>query len=448
MEPKSLDISMQPGLEPSAEAMPLQNSTHISENAILSQFPPFMAIKPGEGVNTLKPTQFIVGIVSVKESVSPKENRSFWLLRYIDPDSGADVRRRISGLSKDEVKGIAEHLTRQAYQGKGYLAAKVKVPTLKEGIEAAIRLSRARDEGKADMAKKSAYFLNFMERNYKQISTWADIKPSMAESFIRSCERLGLAYDTIRLRLVAVKAAWRQMHADYPDQVKALPSLRLRTPRKKDIDCLTFEEVKALLEWLKVNAPTVYPIQCLAALCGLRQREAAALREKDIDFQKGTITICDTASHEVKTRYSERTIPVAPVVMNALRDAIRCQKVKPIGGGIFTNRYGNPWESERLTGRMMEVMDKAAIALENPRYGQIPARKLRAAFATELGRAGADDRLLKAYIGHSPADILGTHYRQIKVDELQSVCDRVQALYDKNAWQESGNIATHEAVNA
>ena len=57
---------------------------------------PFLAIRPGKGVQELaKPTQrFKVGIVTIQEGVTPKTKASYWLLRYVDPDTGHDVRRR------------------------------------------------------------------------------------------------------------------------------------------------------------------------------------------------------------------------------------------------------------------------------------------------------------------------------------------------------------------
>ena len=52
----------------------------------------------------------------------------------------------------------------------------------------------------------------------------------------------------------------------------------------------------------------------------------------------------------------------------------------------------------------------------------IPPRKLRASFHDHgFSPWCAQDRVLKAYVGHAPLDILGRHYRKIVVEELKAV---------------------------
>lgn len=68
-----------------------------------------------------------------------------------------------------------------------------------------------------------------------------------------------------------------------------------------------------------------------------------------------------------------------------------------------------------------------------------PGAKLRAAFATMAGKAGAPDRLLKAYLGHSSGDILGGHYRKINLDELRTVSGAMDAWRSSIGAADSGN---------
>ena len=84
----------------------------------------------------MTPAQFEVGIASVREGRASRTRRAFWELRYADPgihpgtgtDTGHDVKRRVSGLERDEIRDMAENLTRRAYQGKSYLKAKATWP--------------------------------------------------------------------------------------------------------------------------------------------------------------------------------------------------------------------------------------------------------------------------------------------------------------------------------
>jgi integrase len=76
------------------------------------------------------------------------------------------------------------------------------------------------------------------------------------------------------------------------------------------------------------------------------------------------------------------------------------------------------------------------VTWDRPRLAQVPARKLRAAFATMASRMGAQNRILKAYLGHAAGDILGDHYRRINMDELR----QVSGLIKTRSWQKAGNI--------
>lgn len=274
----------------------------------------------------------------------------------------------------------------------------------------------------------------------------------MVESYVRHCEELNLAPDTVRLRLVPVKMAWRRMHADYPELVKPPVVSWLRTaPPVEEIECLEADEAATLLGWLKTYKPSLWPMGCLQALAGLQMLEAASLRWQDVDLNAGTICIADTGRHKPKNHSSYRTIPVCAEVVEALRLVIEGQKVRPVSGELFVDEKGNPWSKDGLSQRWtctLRAAAKAETTIERkngrqmtlprpglgiPRLASIPARKLRAAFATMAGRLGVQDRILRRYMGHSAGDILGGHYRRIDLSELRTVSDAM------NDWREVKN---------
>jgi integrase len=273
----------------------------------------------------------------------------------------------------------------------------------------------------------------------------------MVESYIRQCVAAGLAYDSIRLRLVPVKSAWRRMHADYPELVKAPAALKLAPPARREIECLDAGELARLLDWLKVHKPDLWPMACLPGLAGLRVLETAALRVQDVDLDAGTVTVTKTDHHIPKNQASYRTIPVCSEVLGALREAIGGQKVRPTTGELFTNRAGNHWTVNLLSQRWRYTLRRAALALDMPRLAMIPSRKLRASFATMTGRMGAQDRLVKACLGHSSGDMLGGHYRKIELDELRTVSgvmnDWRKVLTTESLRKDSGNIPDFALTN-
>jgi integrase len=270
----------------------------------------------------------------------------------------------------------------------------------------------------------------------------------MVQAYVIECENAGLAWDTIRLRLVPIKSAWRTMTENYPELVKPLPKIRTAPKPRREIECLEAAEVSRLLEWLKDNAPAeLWGMATLQALCGLRMLEAQHLRRQDVDLKAGTITITETDHHKPKTLDSHRTIPVCREALAALQSVMDRQRVIPITGEIFSLV-----RRARLSSRWSYWLRKAAKDLDDPRFRDIPARKLRASFATMAGRMGAPDRLLKAYLGHVPGDMLGGHYRRIGMDELRAVSERMNGwrkLAERDASRkDSGNIDQQNVADA
>ena len=429
--------------------------------------PLFLAIWPGKGVNELtKPARFKVGIVNVKQRRGSEDGRASWELRYFDPLTGHDIKRRVAGLARKEIAAIADNLTREAYQGNGYLAGRKMAPTLDEAFNESVRLARGRQDTKLDYAKQGRKFVGWVSTHYPAVKTWEQLRPVMVQAYVRKLEEKGLAFDTIRLRLFPIKAAWKLVSENHPDLVRPLPRIKQAAPPKHEVECLDFAEVGLLLGWLREHARDVWPIATLQGLCGLRMLEAAALRIQDIDFEARTLTVCDTGFHRPKTRDSYRTIPICGEALEVLRVTTVEQKVKPATGELFVNASGGVWKVGALTLRMIRTLRRAAAkpdrklrrngrplpinenGLDMPRLAAIPAHRLRASFVTMAGRLGVPDRLLKAYIGHASGDILGSHYRRIGLDELRLVSDRMEnrkaPAVEASSWKDPGNMEANK----
>ena len=369
-------------------------------------------------------------------------------LRYIDPATGHDVRRRLSGLSREEIKSIAQNLTVEAYQGRGYLAGKDKAPEISDGLAEAILLAGTQRTTEKERARHAKVFVDWLLQRHPNVKTWDQLKPAMIVEFIRHLEKRGLAYDSIRLGIAPVKLAWRSMAENYPDLVRPLPKIKLPQPPRREIDCLNVHEVDALLNWLKINAADIWPMACLQAYAGLRVYETAYLREQDVDLLLGAVKVTETNFHKPKTRNSYRTIPVCQEIIAALNAALISQEIRPASGEIFTTKSGSIWNKDNLVQRWRRTLQRAARDLDEPRYAQIPIRKLRASFITMAGQLDIPDRMLKAYVGHSSGDVMGEHYRRIELNELRQISSRIEQrkelLKEKAecfAWQHSGNIS-------
>lgn len=363
-----------------------------------------------------------IGIVSVKEFRTPKKGDRVWALRYVDPTTHLEVRRRVSE-SWTKVKEIADELTKLAHQGKGYLAARKAIPTIEEGITLALSLTRTLESVRRERARNGVKFLQWLAQNYPVVQRWDQLRQEHVQAYVNQLEQRGLAHDSVRLAIAPIKLAWRSMAENYPE-VRPLPRIRQAPQPMKDIQCLEPREVAMLLDWLRKHEPDLWAMASLQALCGLRMLEAASLRVQDVNLEVQTITITDTGHHKPKTRASWRTLPLCQEAIEALRLAMAQQKVKPSTGEIFVNQRGNLWVKNALTLRWRRVLREAALALECPRLKQVPARKLRAAFATMANRLEIPDRALKAYLGHSAGDVLGTHYCRIDASALRAASGR------------------------
>ncbi len=390
---------------------------------------PFSASRPGKEVqvNVKKPARFKIGIVSVKEGRTPKAGRSFWELRYTDPPTGLEAKRRVSGLSRDEIRAMAEHLTAQT-----------------------IELRNTLDATRRDRAQRGMKFVRWLGVHYPAVKTWDQLKPAMVQAYVVSREQAGLAFDSVRLDVAPIKLAWRYVAENWPDLLRPMPKTIQAPAPRREIECLEAEEVMALLDWMKTNAPDLWPIACLQALVGLRVFEAMALRAQDVNLDAGTVTVADTGHHKPKTRDSYRTIPICNEVAQALRAALARQAVRPASGELFTNCRGNLWVKCAIVSRWCRTLRRVALDLGMPRLAKVPAHRLRASFATMAGRLGVPDRLLKAYLGHSSGDMLGTHYRRIDLSELRSVSGAMNGWRGSHikgdARKEFGNIANIESI--
>lgn len=291
------------------------------------QTPLFILCTRG-GVNDMANSKPIkIGIVSLAE-IGPRH----WQVRYRDPQSGRDVRRRLEGLSKTEALNVAATVSTSALSERGFLPGKqTALPTIHEALAEGIKLSRQRPQIRKASCNHSSHFERWIKERFRGVKSWDQLQPRMIQAYVVDMEERGLAPDTVKNRLKPVKAAWRLMAENFPDRVRPLPRIRLATPKPTTVEILTPFEVSLYLDFLRVTDRYLHAFETTRFLCGLRMLETAALRAHDVDFESGVLTITETPSHIPKTKHPSGPSPSPP------------RRLAPCGSGS-TNKGFSPLE--------------------------------------------------------------------------------------------------------
>ena len=169
-----------------------------------------------------------------------------------------------------------------------------------------------------------------MAKYFDEKITLADCKPRLVHGFYDYLREDGDSEQTIlhyhNLLHTAFEYAIRQEILEYN------PMDRVERPQPKKFvgDFYSVEEVKTL-EALAEDDPLYIPI-ILAAYCGVRRSEALGVTWNNVDFEKNEIHIHQKVvevtvdgktdiliSDEMKNETSRRTIPMVPMVVEALK---------------------------------------------------------------------------------------------------------------------------------
>jgi len=324
-------------------------------------------------------------------------------------------------------------------------------PTIAAAMQEAIEASGGSVRTRRDYAVLANLFIAWLDEARAGVKTWADVTVKILQGYLRHCqETLRLSHDQTRKRLYIVKATSRYLGDTYglPDVARTVRMKReqvnpLAQREAEARKALSASDLLAFLEHLARNRPQFYPIACLQGLCGLRAMEAANLREQDVDFSSGTVTVTETPYHKPKNRPSFRTIPVGPRVLAVLREWIASLKVRRADGCLFaTERRNAPWSASGYSQAMRQELLACwrETRIETLRHFQ--PHWLRATFVSLCRAKRADHRLLQAYIGHAPSDVLGRHYEVIDVALLRAEIVPIS----EGIWHKVGTAKKSSAI--
>jgi integrase len=205
--------------------------------------------------------------------------------------------------------------------------------------------------------------------------------------------------------------------------------------KRKDVDFLTKEELKRLLDTVQVHFPRHYPLFLLLARTGLRIGEALALQWGDIDFNGRFITIQRGISRgriETPKNGKSRRVDMSLQLTEALK-ALKDQGGTPVVVPIIRNEE-NPeepsdWVFTNGVGGFIDVNNwRRRVfnkALKKTGLRRIRIHDLRHSYASLLIQAGESLAYVRDQLGHHSIKVTVDIYGHLAPEGNKQAVDKL-----------------------
>jgi integrase/recombinase XerC len=242
-------------------------------------------------------------------------------------------------------------------------------------------------------------FLNFLSRHLGEeptLTMLATLRPSDLRAWLAACHEAGLSPATRARRVAAIRAFFRYLarrHACENPSIRALATPRVVRPSPRP---LTEPDACELTASIGSDASTQALESRDAALftllygCGLRISEALSLRVADAPLPGSDAMLRITGKGR-----KQRTVPVLPVVREAIAAWLRCHPQPDPASPLFIGARGGPLNPGVVQRRMRHYRREHGLPESATPHA------LRHSFATHLLRAEADLRSIQELLGHA-----------------------------------------------
>ncbi len=237
------------------------------------------------------------------------------------------------------------------------------------------------------------------------------------------CERALLAIPRGSVRKRARKALSAALrHAEKVGAVRESPMRRVDVPDgcpPPSRDRLTPEEARSMLA--AVRGTSVEAAALLSCLCGLRREEVCGLEWRDIDLERGLVSVrrAYTSSRvlkEPKTAGSRRDVPLSGYALGRMRELSRDEAGNPRIGPVVASRRSR--DGRMLPGAVSRtysrICDRAGLR-------HVPFENLRHTFATAAIEAGVPGTTLQGLLGHSRFSTTAGYVASLHTDARAAV---------------------------
>jgi integrase len=361
-----------------------------------------------------------------------------------DPDTGARVRRLVSGRTQAEVRDRLRDLRRQLEQGIGVqpgqpktLAAYVAawLPALQQRVRPATWRAHEQYLRLYVLPALGALSLSQLTPTAVERMT-ATMKP--ARRARSSAIERQLSPTTARGARTTLRLVLRDAERD--GLVSRNVAALARPPRmeRHELAVLTADETRRLLAGTEADA--LGPLYAVAATTGLRQGELLGLTWPDVDGLDGgspSLTVRRSLARaagggwelaEPKTARSRRTLELGTTAARALRRQRTRQKEARLAaadlwqdraGHVFTDPIGRPLNGSVVTHSFQMAL--ALLGLPRVRF-----HDLRHGAASLMLAQGVPLKLVSDQLGHSSIAITADTYSHLDREQRRESSDAIE----------------------
>jgi len=269
-----------------------------------------------------------------------------------------------------------------------------------------------------------------------------DLTAAQVDAFLARMLDQGLAPRTVQYARAVLRMVLERALDD--GLVPRNAVTKAKPPKLERREMLTLDErqVRLLVESVaetRLVAPVV-----LATQCGLRRGEVCGLRWRDVDLDRGEVSVVQTlgrrtgaglVTHAPKSQRSCRTVSLPPMSVAHLRKWRSRQREERLAAGpawvgedwIVSKIDGAPVDPNELSKSFRQFADE--IGLPPVRF-----HDLRHTYAHLARRAGVDIKLIQKSLGHSTAAFTLDVYGHVGADELKEAAAKIE----RAVWGSAG----------
>ena len=330
-----------------------------------------------------------------------------------------NIRSGVHPQSLQEMRDMSEHAREEEA-----LAAKLeahKRTTFAEFWELDYLPTSAVTKKPRTIAEEKGVYSREVERSLGSLPL-RDITPAMVERIVAGAVASGKAAQTVRHIVEVIRQVWN-LAVDRGIVSGDSPTRRVKLPRKDNrrMRFLTAEEVRRLLDVLKVRSVDTHDAVVLSVFAGLRFGEIHALTWADVNLDAGTVLIRDPKNK--KNRHAH----IVPEIEEVL--------LRRGAGGMNKREFVIPSrDGERrqwVSGTFSQVVDELGFndGVTDDR-DKVVFHSCRHTFGSWLVQRGVPLYTVAELMGHSSLEMT-KRYSHLAPDTLRAAASSLSGALDR-----------------